>query len=168
MRKQKQTHTIPSSHQGRNQKNLERRRFKAAKLFAKGETQAEVARRCGVSREASRIWYQAWKKQGFKGLASKKPGPKPKLTEIKKEKVRKALLKGPRAFGYSTDFWTLKRIAGVIRKVAKVSHHPGHIWYILRDMGWTCQKPEKKAKERNEKAIKNWLKNTWPRIKKKG
>jgi transposase len=145
---------------------LERRRRKAGTLFAKGIPQAEVARRCGVSREAARQWFVLWK---HKSLASKgKPGPKPRLTEGKKKNIERVLLRGPISFGYETEIWTLERIATVVQRVTQVSYHPGHMWYILRQLNWSCQKPETKAKERDEQAIKSWHKTTWPRIKKRG
>lgn len=150
---------------------LEARRLKAAKLFKKGLSQAEVARQLDVSREATRQWYNAWKKKGDKGLASKgKPGPEPKLelTEAKIARVEQALLKGPRAYGFQTEIWTLQRIAKVIHKVFKVKYHPGHLWYILQSIKWSCQKPARKNKERNEKKIAHWKHYTWPNIKKRG
>jgi len=148
---------------------LERRRRKAAKLFGKGVSQAEVARRFSVSREAARKWYDAWKAKGALGLqARKRPGRPSELTELKKQRVARALIKGPRAFGYATEVWTLDRIATVIHRVARVRYHPGHVWRVLGIMGWSCKKPETQARERNEKAIQRWVRAEWPRIKKRG
>lgn len=159
-------HNLPSSHRDRTAR--ERRRLKAAKLFVKGRTQADIARSLSVSREAVRKWHNVWKRDGVAGLQSAgKPGPKPQLTPAKLKQVKQALLKGPTAFGYTTQLWTLGRIAAVIKRVAKVSHHPGHVWYILKAMDWSCQKPETRAAERDETAIRHWRQATWPRIKKK-
>lgn len=164
----KQTHHIsPLSHRKHNTRAERRRR--AAKLFSQGKTQAEVARRCGVSREAARKWYDTWKQDGVKGLmAQKKHGPEPKLTETKRKDVEAVLLQGPRAFGYTTDLWTLERIAAVIKKVADVRYHHRHVWRVLLSLGWSCQKPDARARERNERAIKYWKQVTWPRIQKRG
>lgn len=150
------------------QKRLERRRLKAVKFFKRGKSQAEVSRLLGVSREATRQWYDAYKNKGVKGLYCKdKTGPKPRLTQSRKKKVEKALIKGPISFGYSTDVWTLSRIAEVIRKVAQTSYHPRYVWYILKSMNWSCQKPQAKAKQRDESAISRWKRTKWIRIKKK-
>ena len=160
-------HTSESS-SGNDQKSLERRRLQAAKLFERGKSQAEVARRLGVSREAARKWHRSWNKRGAAGLKSKgKVGRPSKLSDRQKTKVEKVLLKGPRAFGYATNVWTLKRIAVVIQKVAGVRHHPGRVWHVLKAMDWSCQKPQTRAKERNDAAIERWVKHKWPRIKKK-
>lgn len=160
------THNLSSSHRDRTAR--ERRRLKAAKLFVKGYTQADIARQLSVSREAARKWHDAWARSGVGGLKSAgKPGPKSQLTPEKLKRVEQALLRGPTAFGYTTQLWTLGRIATVIKRVAKVSHHPGHVWHVLKAMDWSCQKPETRAAERDEAAIRHWQKATWPRIKKK-
>ncbi len=159
-------HTLPSSHRDRTAR--ERRRLKAAKLFAKGHTQADIARTLKVSREAVRKWYDAWKQSGEKGLQSAgKPGPKSRLTPEKLKRVEQALLKGPTAFGYGTQLWTLDRIAMVMRKVVDVSYGTTRVWQVLLALNWSCQKPETRIVERDEAAIRHWRKTTWPRIKKK-
>ncbi|WP_341271202.1 winged helix-turn-helix domain-containing protein [Leptospira noguchii] len=38
---------------------------------------------------------------------------------------------------------------------------------ILRRIGFSVQKPIRRAKERDEKAISNWKKHRWLKIKKK-
>ena len=76
------------------------------------------------------------------------------------------LNKGPRAFGYKTNLWTLERIAAVISKKFRVCYHASQVWRILRQMGYSCQKPERRARERAEQAVATWRKKDWPRIKK--
>ncbi len=157
---------LTPSHQ--NRLALELRRRKAAKLFNKNLPQAEIARKLKVSREAVSQWHEIWKKKGLNGLKSAgKPGPKPRLTFEKLKKIEKALIKGPSAFGFATQIWTLARISAMIKKTFKVQYGATRVWQILRLMNWTCQKPETRASERNEKAIQHWIKNIWPRIKKK-
>ena len=151
-------------------KALEKRRKKAGNLFVRGVYQAEIARRLGVSRVAVHYWHNAWKKNRASGLKSKRGvfGRTPRLTEAKIRTVRAVILKGPRSAGFATDMWTLMRIAKIIRAVASVSYHPNHVWRILHAIGFTCQKPSAKPKERNEKAIKQWKEIEWPAIQKRG
>ena len=151
-------------------KALENRRKKAGSLFAREIPQAEIARRLKVSRTAVYYWYQAWEKEGPRGLKSKRGvfGRTSRLTTIKVKQIRTAILKGPRQSGFSTDMWTLQRIAKTIKKVASVSYHPNHVWRVLQAMGFTCQVPDTKSKERNERAIKQWKQVVWPTIQKKG
>lgn len=159
-------HPSPASHH--DARALERRRFKAKKLFTKGIHQAEIARRLKVTRTAVHYWYTTWKKKGKDGLRRARPGPKPHLTEKKLVKVKQALLHGPRAAGYDTNLWTLARIAEVIQRKARVSYGTSQVWYLLRSLGWTSQKPETRYRERNEAAIKRWKEEAWPRIQKRG
>lgn len=160
----KQTSTLSLS-----RKDKEKRRLKAIDLLKKGRTQYFIANKLGVSYEAVSQWVKAYKKKGKKGLLSKgKSGPKGRLSQAKKQKIRQAILKGPKAMGYPTDLWTLERLAALIKKIAKVEYHPGHVWKIIIGLGFTCQKPQTKAKERQEKVIKEWRKKTFPRFKKMG
>ena len=149
---------------------LEKRRKKAGILFARGTAQAEVARRLQVSRPSVHAWHTAWTKNGMAGLKSKRGvfGRAPRLTEAKIHNVKAAILKGPRNAGFPTDMWTLGRIARVIKKVASVSYHPNHVWRVLHSLGFTCQIPGTRPKERNERAIKRWREAEWPAIKKRG
>lgn len=76
-------------------------------------------------------------------------------------------MQSPLAFGYKTDLWTLKRIARLIEDQLHVRYHPNHVWRRLTAMGWSCQKPEKRARERDERAIASWKRYGWPHIKKR-
>jgi transposase len=147
----------------------ENRRLKAGKLFEKGLTRAEVSRKLNASEVAVGIWYESWEKQGLVGLKSKgHPGFESKLTEEDRDKIKNAILKGARANGFANDLWTLSRIAKTIKKIA--GHSFGHTWtwQIVLSLGFTCQKPQTRNKERNEKAIKNWKMKTFPELKKMG
>ena len=81
--------------------------------------------------------------------------------------MEKELLRGATAHGYATDLWSLPRVAQLISRVTGVSYHPGHVWRILRQMGWSLQRPTLKAKERNEEKINQWKTQTWEEVKKK-
>jgi transposase len=159
-------HPSPASHH--DAKKLEQRRLKAATLFKKGIHQAEIARRLKVSRPAVHYWYITWEKKGKDGLRRTQPGPKSQLTGEKLAKVKRTLAKGPLAAGYDTNLWTLARIADVIRKKTRVSYGTSQVWYLLRSLGWSSQKPETRYRDRNEAAIKRWKEESWPRIQKRG
>lgn len=145
---------------------LRERRARAAKLFEDGLAQAEIARRCGVSRTTAMRWYRAWLKRGKKDLEPLTRGRPNRLTKAKLERIEKALLRGAEAHGYSSELWTLERITQVIERVADVSYHPGHVWRVLRSLGWSLQKPTTRARERDEVEIARWKKVEWPRLKK--
>ena len=152
----------------RNHLEMERRRKLAARLFEKGVAPAEVARRLEVARQVAYRWKQTWESGGLEALASKGPaGPKAKLSVSQIEQVCDALLVGPGAQGYRTELWTCPRVALLIRDLTGVRYHPGHVWKLLGALGFSCQRPTRRAMERNAKKISRWKRVEWPDIKKK-
>jgi transposase len=147
---------------------LERRRRRAVALLQQGKTQAAVAEAVGTSEASVSRWKMAYEQGGRAALAAKPhPGRPRRLTAKQRERLAKLLLRGARKHGYSTDLWTLARVAEVIAVHFGIEYHPGHVWYVLRSMGWSNQKPERRARERNEQAIATWRRREWPRIKKR-
>jgi transposase len=127
----------------------------------------EVAERVGVDRRSVRRWKAAYQNRGEKGIEAKPgPGRPAKLSAKNKNRLERILLKGARSAGFSTDLWTCPRIAQVIRKHFGVSYHVDHICRLLHAMGWSPQKPTRRAIERDEEAIAQWVKVQWPRAKK--
>lgn len=101
-------------------------------------------------------------------MASKgSAGPKSKLTNKQTREITQALLEGPEAHGYKTALWTLPRVAVLIKELTGVGYHPGHVWRLLGASGFSCQRPERRAVERDEKAIRRWQRVEWPTFKKK-
>jgi transposase len=146
---------------------LECQRLQALALLQAGHHPGEVARRLGVSPGAVSRWKKIYQHAGPKGLQSKPPpGRRPKLMARQRRKLERLLRKGPLAHGYTTDWWTLKRIAAVIEKYLGVRYSLSGVWHVLRGIGWSCQKPEGRARERDEEAIARWRQQGWPRIKK--
>jgi transposase len=147
---------------------MEQRRRRAAKLFEEGVSPAEVGRRVGVSKQAAHSWKQAWESGGLQALASKgAAGPKARLSARHIERLRAALVAGPAKQGYRTDLWTCGRVGLLIRELTGVKYHPGHVWKLLGALGFSCQRPTRRAVERDERAIRRWKRMEWPAIKKK-
>ena len=147
---------------------LEVRRRLAGRLLEQGRGIREVARLVNASSSSVERWKAALDQGGPSALDAKPhPGRTPLLTPARKEELVDILLEGPLAAGYATDLWTLRRVADTISRRFGVSYHPGHVWYLLRDLGWSPQKPERRARERDEEAIARWRSQDWPRIKKK-
>jgi transposase len=146
---------------------MEARRMQAADLFQKHVSQAEIARQLGVAHQTVSDWHEKWRAGGRRALRSAgRAGRLPKVGEADLQRVDRALRKGPRTHGYPTDLWTLARVAEVIEKVTGVHYHPGHVWRLLRQMGWSRQRPARKAMERDDAAIERWVNERWPRVKK--
>lgn len=138
-------------------------------MFQKGVPQAEVARTLNVTTAAVNYWHIAWGKKGITGLKSKgKTGFASQLTPEAKKKLKTAILEGAGKHGYDTDLWTLPRIAAVMKKVSGVSFGHTWTWQIVLSLGFTCQKPERRSRERDERVIREWREKIFPRLKKMG
>lgn len=150
-------------------KEREKVRLRAGKLFRQGVPQAEVALRFKATPAAVSYWHQAWKKKGVKGLKSRgHPGFPSKLTENKRAVFKRAILRGPQTYGFETNLWTLSRLAAVMKKTTGIRFGHNHTWEVVRTLGFTCQKPRVKAKERDEEAIRAWKEKRLPGLKKMG
>jgi transposase len=146
---------------------LERRRRRAVGLLAQGMTFKAVAGIIGSSISSLVRWRQAYRKEGRRGLDRKQaPGRPQKLSLVQKRKLIDLLLEGPLALGYSTNLWTTRRVAEVIQRSFGIRYHPNHVWRVLQGLKWSCQKPERRARERDEDSIERWKKKRWPAIKK--
>lgn len=149
---------------------LEKRRMKAAKLLDRGVSQAEIARRVKVSRQSVHRWaLQMLERGGTNGLKKAGRAGRPaRLGAPELERLESILLQGPEKSGFSNGLWTLDRIAWIIKEQFRVRYHPAQVWRILRlKLGWSCQRPIGRARERNEAAIRDWKENIWPALKKK-
>ena len=147
---------------------LERRRTRAITLLEDGYQPVEVAHMVGVDRRSVRRWNATYRKRGMAGLKKKVvPGRPPKLDAKDQERLERLLLRGAKKSGFRTDLWTCPRVAEVIRKRFAVHYHVDHVCRLLHGLGWSPQKPQRRAIERDEEAIEGWVKKTWPRIKKK-
>jgi transposase len=137
-------------------------------LLDEGMKPAAVARAVGTSRASVTRWRQAVEAGGQEALKSKPhPGGTSRLTVGQRRRLIRLLLRGPRKHGYGTELWTLARVTQVIAVTFGVQYHPSAVWHILRAMDWSCQKPERRARERDEDAIARWRQHDWPRIKKR-
>ena len=146
---------------------LERRRLKAARLLQQGCSEAETARKVGVHRQAVSRWARQLAAGGREALRrSPRPGRKPRLSEADRSRIVAGLKQGPEALGYETGLWTSWRVADLIEQECGVRYTTVHVWRILRELGWSCQRPTGRALERDEKAIRRWKQVRWPRIKK--
>ena len=146
---------------------MERRRREGMRLLGQKMAQADVARRLGVSPAAVCKWEARRKAKPGSAWQRRRQGKPPKLTARHKEQLCRALQKGAQAHGFLNELWTLPRIAAVLEATCGVRLHPGHLWRVLGALGWSVQKPERRAFQRDEAAIAHWKRHTWPTLKKK-
>jgi len=137
-------------------------------MLRKGRTFRDVAASVKASLSSVIRWSGRHRKKGMKGLRQHAPWGRPgRLTAGQKEDLREQLLKGAVAAGHNTELWTLKRIARVIDGRYGIEYTGVGVWKLLREgLGWSCQKPEKRALQRDEEKIRKWKTRVWPYIKK--
>ena len=147
---------------------LEGRRFRALALLEQGHAPVEVARRLGVDRRSVRRWKAAVRRQGTRALAARPaPGRPQRLSASDRRQLVRGLLRGAGAAGFETDPWTCPRVAEWIYRRFRVRYHPDHVCRLLHALGWSPQKPQRRAIERDEKAMHHWIRHTWSAVKKK-
>ena len=137
----------------RDHARMEKQRVQAAAMFEKGISAPEVGGGWGEPSGGLPLEVGVGEgRQGWLGQQGK-AGRKSKLTAEQTDVVVKALVAGPVSRGYKTNLWTLPRVAALIRTRTGVEYHPGHVWRLLGDNGFSCQRPERRAIERDEPKI---------------
>lgn len=144
------------------------RRLRAWELKQAGWTQTKIAEALGVTPGAVSQWIKKAREGGTEALRRRKGGgPKARLTKEQLEGLTELLKKGPEAHGFRGDVWTRPRVAEVIKEAYGVSYTPQHVGNLLRQIGWSRQKPVTRASQRDEEAIEQWRKERWPVLKKR-
>lgn len=146
-------------------KQLARRRRRALELLESGKRVKEVAKIIGVTERSIRYWQKGANEPKDKSTTHP-PGHPSRLSAEQLKQLEQELLRGAYAQGYAEDYWTLDRIARLIWDKFQVRYHPVSVWYIMKRIGWSNQRPQRQALQRDDEAIQRWKKYTWPRIKK--
>src|SRR5262249_26085825 len=143
-------------------KELRRRRVKGARLLESGMAPAEVARRVNVSRQSVMRWERAIEAGGLDRVArlGARGRPRP-VSDAQLQKLAQLLKAGALAAGYATEIWTLPRIGALIQQKFNVRLANSSVWGLLRQMGWSVQRPSGQARQRDERAITTWKKKRW-------
>ena len=132
-------------------------------------SQADIARKFGVTRGVVSQWLEAYKKAGnsFEGLdARKHTGRPPQLSGEQREKLVRMIERGAMYYGFETDLWTTEKIAKLIAVHFKTKYNRDHVGKMLHSLGFSWQKPKKVAREKDEEQVRNWVQNVLPEIKK--
>jgi len=145
-----------------------KKRVKAGRLLLAGKGCAEVADAVGVARQTVYTWKRLLDEGGIDALrAVAERGRPAQLDAQQLASVRAALLQSPIEHGFGTELWTLKRVGALIERLHGVRFGQTNVWRILGSLGFSPQKPEKRAIERNEDAVRSWKRSTWPALNKK-
>jgi transposase len=144
-------------------------RQRAWALHQQGWWQKDIAAALGVSRAAVCQWIKCAREGGGAQALRSRPhlGGPSKLTAEQRAQIPGLLARGAPAYGFGGDVWTAKRIAEVIWRTFGVRYHPDHVSRLLRQAGWSVQRPIQRATQRDEAAITRWHEERWPAIKKR-
>jgi transposase len=146
---------------------LEDRRRRALKLLDAGYSLNELGRRIPCNPSSVMRWRNSRRRGGEQALRVRfSPGRPLRLGRAQRRRLVKLLLRGPLTFGYRTNLWTTTRIAELIKAQFGVRYHRAHVGRLMHSLNWSHQKPERRAMERKEKAIKCWKRKKWTRVKK--
>lgn len=145
---------------------LEIRRRIGGRLLLQGRKLREVADACDVDISSVKRWKERVRQGGLEALAAVPPPVREaKLDASQQAKLVEILLAGPANAGYVNDLWTCGRVSEVIEKRFGIRYHLAHVWKILRRLGFSCQKPEQKAREQDEDEVCRWRRYQWPALK---
>lgn len=135
----------------------EGRRLRALDLHEQGWAGKAIAAALGGTKGAVSQWLKRVRAGGREALRHRPPpGPAHRLTATQREQLPTLLAQGAEAYGFSGAVWTTKRVADVIRQEFGVRYHPAHVSRLLRQVGWSVQKPLRRATQRDEAAIRDW------------
>src|SRR5262245_60816161 len=93
-------------------------------------------------------------------------GRPPKLSALQRRRLARLVVAGPEAAGYRTSLWTCRRIVDLIRHHFDVIYHPDHVGRLLRACGFSPQRPQPRAKERDDRRVREWIQVDWATVKK--
>lgn len=145
-----------------------KKRVRAGRLLLQGKKPAEIALAVGVARQTVYTWKALLDEGGIDALrAVPSRGRPPRLDESDREGLRRVLLQKPTEHGFGTELWTLKRVGVVIQRLYGVKFGQTQIWRLLGALGFSVQKPDRRALERNEDIVRGWKRSTFPALKKK-
>ena len=145
-----------------------RRRLRAGRMLLAGKAPAQVAQAVGVARQTVYRWKAVLNEGGLDALRTMPlPGRPARLDEQQLQALGRMLLDKPTDHGFGTELWTLKRVGVLIKRQFDVRLRQTQVWRILGALGFSVQKPERRAIERDEDAVQTWKRTTWPGLKKK-
>ena len=144
---------------------LESYRFRAIELRKKGWKLNKIAEAFGVNIRAVIRWNTNYKKEGKKSLRSKKAsGPSFKLSEKEIKSIISILYDDATIYGFENPLWNCKMVQQTIFKQIGKKIHTTNIMRLFKKLNLSPQKPERLASQRNEKAIRRWKREEWPKI----
>jgi transposase len=151
-------------------KTLEHLRITAVRrVIEDHEAPAEVMRTLGLCRTSIYRWLRQYEAEGLEALVQKiASGPEPKLTDRQQQQVRRWIVgKDPRQYGFDYGLWTRRIVQSLIERKFGISLGWTAVGRMLARLEITPQKPLRRAYERNPLAIKAWLEEGYPKLRRR-
>lgn len=133
-----------------------------------GESAAEVTRNFGLGSKTIFTWLKVAREKGLDALAPKaRSGRSRKLSLIEEQEVKHWVIGGdPRQHGFDFGLWTRQIVVDLIKEKFGIDMSQSGVGKLLRRLDLTPQKPLRRAYERDEKAVTEWVETVYPRVRK--
>lgn len=142
-------------------------RRRCVELKEAGWKQKDIALALGLTEGWVSQTLKKYRELGADGLLARKPpGSQPKLTPEQLLKLVEELKQGAASHGFPGHIWTRSRVNELIGRLFGVTYDPTQVGRILKKMGWSLQKPTKKARQQNKQKVQQWQQETVPELKK--
>lgn len=129
---------------------------------------SEIATLLHVHRSSVHSWIVWWNEYGEEGLyEGHRSGRPAALSQPDRDRLIDIVDSGPVAYGLQTGVWSSPIIAGIIEDEFAVRYHPGHVRKLLKEMGFSVQRPTTSLMQADPKKQNKWTRYTYPNLKKK-
>jgi len=144
------------------------RRIRSVLLNHEKKSSGQIASILDAPRSRVSHWLKTYDEQGVEGLKEGQRSGRPSLlTDLQKILICDIIDSGPVAYGLLSGVWTSKLISEIINDEFGVQYHPGHVWKLLQEFGFSVQSPKRLLANADNKKRQRWIKKTYPQIKKK-
>ncbi len=144
-------------------------RRKAVKAVLDGKTHVEAAGLFGVTRHSVDKWMKAYCAGGAKALRAKKKGrPKGRgsLAPWQRAQIARTVIhKCPDQLRLPFALWTREAVGMLIERRFGIELSVWTVGRYLMSWGFTPQKPVRRAYEQDSEAVRRWLEEKYPSIK---
>ena len=142
-------------------------RRRCVEMKESGWKQKDIATALGLTPGWVSQTIKKYREQGPQGLLARKPtGSPPKITPQQLSQLVEELNQGAVSHGFPGQIWTRARVNEVIGRLFGVSYDPTQVGRLLKKVGWSLQKPTRKARQQNQHKVQQWRENTVPDLKK--
>jgi len=142
-------------------------RRRCVEMKESGWKQKDIATALGLTPGWVSQTMKKYREQGPEGLLARKPtGSPPKITSQELSHLVEELNQGAVSHGFPGQIWTRARVNEVIGRLFGVSYDPTQVGRLLKKVGWSLQKPARKARQQNQQKVQQWREETVPDLKK--